>query len=399
MSEQNQKLIDEFCAFHQKARGRSKSTVRTYRASLRKLGAFLENKSFSDATKKDLMVFFQVSEFNPVSRNNYGARIQAFYRWLEDLSKRKIPERMEWFEYASKEEKQRNEDIHQLEGQMIERDEYMKIIEHVKDNLGMEQAMWEVFYLTGGRNSEIAKLRIKDVKLETQEIILWKSKTQHRKITFPEEPYYLIRWLGNHPKKLDPEANLWVSLTNQWFGSAITTPQTVLYRFKKACERAGIDHKGRKLTPHCFRKTRATIYWSDVNEEGYHKWDVSEVAYIFGWSLETAEKRRHEYQRNNVGNEIHEKLTKTKQKHVKTYDVIETELEERNKDKERIDALEKQIQILLDTKFKQELYNGGVPVDDVIESSTTAKQQNKEIRSMDAKDKLAAWRAKQKKGE
>jgi len=64
------------------------------------------------------------------------------------LKKRKPVEIMEWYEYQTKQEKDRNRDPDAKEKYYITTEEYDKIIKYSLDNIWMEQALWETLYLS-----------------------------------------------------------------------------------------------------------------------------------------------------------------------------------------------------------------------------------------------------------
>jgi len=352
--EKNQNTLDKFLS-DQKVLGKSDNTLEGYKVTLYKLGHFLEDKDFEKADSEDLKAFFKKESFSPTVRNISACRIMLFYRCLLNLSKREPVENMKWYEYSSKEEKQRYSDPKQIEKQRITKDEYNSIIANCRDNQGMEQALWETYYLSGGRPSEILNLKVGDVDIKKQQITIRISKTQGRTITLPEEPVNLIRWLGNHPFKDNSDSSLWISFSSYAYLQPLTTLMSIRDRFVKAVERAGItDWKERKLSIHCFRKTRASIYWSDVDKNGYHKWDTKEMAHIFGWTISTAEKRREEYDTRNVAEVIHDKLTKEKKHVTKTYDELLNQNKKLVKEKDdKIKHLEEKVNRLNDFVAKE----------------------------------------------
>jgi len=55
---------------------------------------------------------------------------------------------MEWYEYQTKQEKDRNRDPDAKEKYYITTEEYDKIIKYSLDNIWMEQELWETLYLS-----------------------------------------------------------------------------------------------------------------------------------------------------------------------------------------------------------------------------------------------------------
>ena len=327
IKKENEKLISHYITTKKSLK--AQNTLKTYQTTLRKLADFLKNRSFKEATKEDLIEFFNQSEFTPTVKNVTASRIILFYRWLFDLDRKDIPDNMKWFEYASTKQIEKESDPEELSKQLITRDEYLAIQEHVLDDSGQEKALWEMYYLSGGRLSEVLHMKIKDVDLDRRQITLKKSKTVPRKVTLPEAPEHLPRWLGNHPFKHDKDNALWISLAPRTKYEPLNSVSYLGQKFKRALKRASIqDYEERDLSIHSFRKTRASIYWADVNEEGFHKWDTADMASIFGWSLQTADKRRAEYDKRNISEDINKRLLESTEQHLETFDSIKQKNQE-----------------------------------------------------------------------
>lgn len=190
----------------------------------------------------------------------------------------------------------------------------------------MEQALWETLYLSGARPNEIAKMKVGDVRILQKgvEIVVRKSKTKTRKIPLSGEPKYLLRWLGNHPFRDDPEYPLWLSFANQSKFKQLHEGR-IYNKLKQLVQRAELKNT---IMPKSFRKTRATIM--------FREYDDTMMAQLFGWSLNTVAQRRQDYDLSNY-EDLQEKVF-GKSKLPETFDSLmeqkqklETEFEDRMK--------------------------------------------------------------------
>jgi len=307
ISKENRQLIDKFCEERKELFESSDSTVHSYRTSLNKFANFLGTKSLKDVNKEDTKEFFKENGMAIHSKRLIGNHIILFYRDLEELEGKERPSCMKWFIYPGY--KRQDKDINDREKTFITREEYDALIKFCR--FDCDKALWECFYLSGARPRDIENMTIKDVVEEQGKVIIvmTTSKTDPRKVPLPEDAPNLIRWVGNHPFRDDPNAPLWLSNTYRTMNQKLTR-HSYGEMLESACKRAGLlklvkDEKtgknrweGKHLTPKCFRKTRATMYFEDVttvNGGKFHKWNDKEIGMIFGWNPETVVKRRQEY--------------------------------------------------------------------------------------------------------
>ena len=259
---------------------KSMETVENESCTLIKLAKFIDKKPLDKVTEHDLQSFFSdIKNLN--TRDLNATHIIMFYRWHLKLDKKQRPENMKWFNYQTKQQRNKNRDPNAKKKYFVTRKEYDDLIQ--KSINSQDKAIWETLYLTGVRVGEFVSMRICDVT-ETSggvEITVTKSKTKPRTIPCPEYPEHLMRWLRNHPSKDNPEAALWVT------GKHNVKPiQENGIRFKlREAKKMGVIKK--TITPHCFRKTRATLW--------FEKLDDKEMSDLMGWELETVSQRRREY--------------------------------------------------------------------------------------------------------
>jgi len=199
---------------------RSTRTVKLDKHALRKLAHFLNEKPFKNITKEDIQDFFKgISNYS--THDAIGSKLLPFFRWLFDLDKKETPSIMGWFEFTRKHVKDRLEDPNKNQKHFITRDEYQKILNACYNN--SERALWETYYISGGRREEVLNMKIGDVHIKNGkvEITLQKSKTIPRNVPLSEPSPYLTELLDTHPGKDNPSAPLWLSFSARNFGCPI----------------------------------------------------------------------------------------------------------------------------------------------------------------------------------
>ena len=329
----NEKLIEEYL-FIRKSNNKSEVTLKNEKITLTKLSDFIGN-NFKDVTETNLQNFINTYNGSLRSRDLIGSRLIQFYRWIEKCDKRDRPTLMKWFEFTTKKQLDKVKDPDK-EKYLISSKEYKKIINATKDVHGMWEALWETYYLSGGRRDEVRHMRIKDVEINGNKVkvTLNKSKTKPRKVPMAETPQRLIRWLNNHPNKDNPEAPLWISYSTRTYLQKLGT-SSINNKFSMMKKYNGIKDT---LSIHCFRKTRASImYNTEVGK------DTSLMAEFFGWSILTAEERREEYDLR-TNKELMEKIFNGNLKPLETFDTLKQQKELlEQKHEVEINRLKKQI--------------------------------------------------------
>lgn len=152
-----------------------------------------------------------------------------------------------------------------IQGQILEREEVKKLINEAPTL--QDRLIVELLDELGGRRSEIALLRIRDVQFDQYGAIIWltgKTGTRRRRIygCVPD----LREQINNHPARKDPDALLFLTSTGTPFNG-----QT-LYRHVRDL---GEQILGKSIKPKMFRHTRATEdckYFTD-----------REMMKLFGW--------------------------------------------------------------------------------------------------------------------
>lgn len=291
ISNENRQVIDEFLSIRQ-IQKKSKETVDTDEFCLCKFAHFLNKKHFKDVTEKDLQDFFKTIDTYSTF-NLLGIKLIQFYRWLLKLKRKQRPDIFQWFEFISNDKKAKDSNPDSIKDQFITTSEYNTILTSCWDKYGMWEAMFETYYLSGGRLSEVRNMTIGDVKTDSGKVslVLRVSKTRPREVPLSSYPERLIRWLQNHPNKNNPASPLWISLGTRNYGGIITE-NGVAGAFYKIIKNTDIK---KTLSIHCFRKTRATIMFNERTKDGGLKYSDTHLAMFFGWKPKTVVERRQEY--------------------------------------------------------------------------------------------------------
>ncbi|MCK5260632.1 MAG: tyrosine-type recombinase/integrase [Thermoplasmatales archaeon] len=314
---------------------KSKQTVKNESNTLRKLARFHGKQDFKNITEQEIQSFFGNSDIvqSNRSRDLYGAHIIKFYNWLLKLKRKRRPPFMDWFEYQNEAQRQKEIDPNKKEKQFITRDEYDLLIKWTADT--QEKALWEALYLSGARPSEICSMRIDSVReLENgYEITAYDSKTRPRNIPLSEHPEHLLRWVRNHPYRNRMKHPLWLSQSNRKQNNPMVA-DAINFKLKKAIKRTGIKTT---LTPHCFRRTRATIMFTQKSKDGGLIYTDKEISLHFGWQIGSVPLRRAEYDLTDQ-EDLRKKVFGSVEK-APSYEVIKVQKEKYEKKINEIDKV------------------------------------------------------------
>jgi len=197
---------------------------------------------------------------NGNTRDNYKVTIKRFYRWLLGGDKI-VPEIVQWIKLnGNSEEKKKPEPI-------VTEDEFSKLMDACL-NL-RDKALISLLYDSGCRISELLTLHIEDVTFDQYGMVLSVTgKTGSRRVrVIGDSVTHVNAWLRVHPSKSsDGEANNKSFLFTGIIERERNNPMNyamVSIRLKEIAKRAGIK---RRIHPHLFRHTRATLLARDVPE-------------------------------------------------------------------------------------------------------------------------------------
>lgn len=195
------------------------------------------------------------TNISPRTVEDYKQAIRKYYKWK--LSDKEFHKRVQWI-------KVRGNSVNRLKKseEMVSVEEMHKLIENcisVRD-----KALFSSLYDSGCRVGEILTLRIRDLQNDQWGTVLHVSgKTGERMVRIVGDSVpYLREWVQQHPKSSDPDAMVFISTSAQAYGEPMNYPE-MARALSRAKKRAGIT---RRIHPHLFRHTRATILASRVAE-------------------------------------------------------------------------------------------------------------------------------------
>ncbi len=304
----NTEIINQYLEYHtSKKPDLSHKSINNIKKTIKKLADHLKQKSLKEAKEENLMQFFKTIE-NPKSRETYAVHIIPFYRWIHDTPKPNRPPNMTWFEYPSQRTKRKFKDPKLKEKLLITPKEYQQMIDYSNDIYGQNKALWETYYLTGIRPSEMPSIKLEHItnKNNVTLITIPESKTQPRTIPFPETPYKLLEYLKQHPNKDNPNTSLFFSFksANKLEPIHIDSIRLRFLKMKKDLKNKGFKQT---LMLKSFRKTRTSIVFYQ------NKLTDKDIGKIFGWTPNTVIHRRDEYELSNIDDLIKKYCSKQPQ--------------------------------------------------------------------------------------
>lgn len=181
---------------------------------------------------------------------SYYVTLKKFYKWLLGNGKT-YPECVEWIKFNS-------HPSHEIKPEaLVTREEEIKLVNGCRNS--RDRALISLLYDSGCRISELLTMKIRDLKFDDYGcIISVTGKTGFREVRIiGNSIYYLKEYLNDHPLK-EPDSWLFLMKANERMGY-----DEVRSMILKARRRSGIT---RRIYPHLFRHTRATILASKVTE-------------------------------------------------------------------------------------------------------------------------------------
>ncbi|MGC8655196.1 MAG: tyrosine-type recombinase/integrase [Thermoplasmata archaeon] len=230
-----------------------------YVQRLRVLARYIPD-SFLDPKKKDIEIILENLYnggriYKDWTIKNYVTMLKRFYKWYYKSQEKQLPEYIADLNVRMTIKSKTPDD-------MITIEEVKLLIENAKN--ARDKAFFSVLYDSGCRLGELLNMRIKDLSFdEFGGLLKVTGKTGFRQVRIVGNSIaYLRAWLDNHPQRNDPNAYLFCNLSERIRGRSLT--YTDVYSImKKTAERAGIK---KRIHPHLFRHTRATLLASKVTE-------------------------------------------------------------------------------------------------------------------------------------
>lgn len=256
MSKEKDKFIEQFTNYLKNERGYSKNTVTSYLTDLRKAKEFWqENGGFSgwdQVQTRDVEIYLQNLANQNLSRTTQSRKmssLRSFYRFLSKrdlistdpvqtislrLGEKKLPQ----FFYEKQIEK------------------VLTLLSTQKDQLSLRNlALFELFYATGMRLSEISDLKLKQIDFDLNLILVHGKGNKDRYVPFGTKTKQALgEYLNDaRPNLLKHQTDHQdVFLNDQ--GSKLTS-RGIEYIMQRVFTQAGIPGK---VHPHMLRHTFAT---------------------------------------------------------------------------------------------------------------------------------------------
>jgi integrase/recombinase XerD len=224
-----------------------------YVQRLRKIASWIPD-SFLDPTEESMdEVLKQLydNDYSDWTRDTYVTMLKKFYRW----KLKELPDFIKNMKIRIKENGKEVDDL-------LTSQDVTALIENSKN--ARDRALFSVLYDSGCRIGEIINMRIKDLGFdEFGALLRVTGKTGFRQVRIVGNSIaYLRAWLDNHPLRNDVNAFLFCNLSDNILGRSLTYAD-VYSIIRHTTKRAGIK---KRIHPHLFRHTRATILASKVTE-------------------------------------------------------------------------------------------------------------------------------------
>jgi len=224
-----------------------------YIQRLRKIASWIPD-SFLEPTEESMNeVLKQLydNDYTDWTRNTFVVMLKKFYRW----KLKELPAFIKDMKVRIKENGKEVDDL-------LTSQEVTALIENSKN--ARDKALLSVLYDSGCRIGELINMRIKDLGFdEFGALLRVTGKTGFRQVRIVGNSIaYLRAWLDNHPLRNDVNAFLFCNLSDSILGRHLTYAD-VYSIIRQATKRAGIK---KRIHPHLFRHTRATILASKVTE-------------------------------------------------------------------------------------------------------------------------------------
>lgn len=230
-------------------------------------------KPFLEVNKPDIGNYFLDLKLNqslsPHTIVHKNVHIKHFFTWLYDKHMVEYKDCPPLVKHLST--KVPRKTLHPSD--LITKTEVRAMIEAC--HKGMWKAIISALYESGCRARELTSLKLGDIKFETHslDISIKHSKTEERTNTLIYAYKYLKDHYNNHPFRDNPNAPLFLNVSNAQYGRALGY-QGLVSIVKTAKKRARIK---KKVTLHGFRHARAT----HLALEG---WTEAQLREWFGWS-------------------------------------------------------------------------------------------------------------------
>jgi len=280
----NLETLKEFDKYN-KVNGLAEST-REHQSREMRLLVTKVKKDFKDMTDKDIESYLSKCKCSKYTLDTKKIVIKKFFKWLYNTDD--YPGIVKWIKLS------RSSYNFKKPSEMLTESEVKKLIECC-DNL-RDKAIFSLLDDTAIRIGELVNLNIEDVANDGENLsITVRGKTGQRNVGLITSAPLINEWLNLHPYKNNPEAPLFISLSNSCYGERMY--ETGIYAMLQVYkERAGIK---KRVTPHLFRHSRLTMYarkgLSESAMRQYAGWTASSSmpeVYIHLTEKDVDDKRR-----------------------------------------------------------------------------------------------------------
>lgn len=257
---------------------------------LRRICDWLEN-NLNQCEKVDierLAARIQESSYTENTKSDYKRALKSFYHWWEDEDPRLWNGNQKARIEAQRLYKYLRDNIkttspaREIDPGSILREEDIRLLIEKGCRQEHERAFIRLLHETGCRIGELLGIRLKDLRHGDP---LWTvrvtGKTGERAIPIRDSIPYLATWLDRHPDKKNPEAYLWLSMNNRFFGKPLRY-DGARRLLDRVFRRAGVK---KPKNPHFFRHSRATLDAPRYSEAILCK--------LRGWSIGSQQARRY----------------------------------------------------------------------------------------------------------
>lgn len=266
MLSQNEQDLEKFIQM-KVVNGESSHTTEYYERYVREFDSFL-NKPFRDATEEDVMAYItyrtKVSDESTVLLVKLV--IKKFYQYLYGMDDGEFPQQVKRMKLTNKHNGQK---LPVESSDVLDKNDIAKIVRSCQND--RDEAMVTTLYDSGTRLGEFAGMSIRDLKdVKHGKELVVDGKTGKRRILLVECLPYLNKWISKHPLKNEPNAPLWVSLTephNRLSNHEIQKIITIVGKRSKV---------GKRINVHNYRHSRATYLSNYLTDQ--------QMKVFFGWT-------------------------------------------------------------------------------------------------------------------
>lgn len=247
-------------------------------------------KGLDALSKMDAEAFLASMNMNETfslhTRRDYIRGFKQFYKWFEeedarlDQGNRAREEARKFYRYVRK--ISTTQPRKSLDYATILTDEDCKALTQKGAQRPIDRAMVAFLHETGVRVGELLGIRLRDIERKGQyAIVRVDGKTGERRVPLLQSLPWVEQWIREHPNKENPEALLWISTHNRYYGEPLRH-YGVVRLLQRAMQRSGL---GKRCNPHWFRHSRATINATRYSEQVLCK--------LMGWELGSKQVRTY----------------------------------------------------------------------------------------------------------